>query len=661
MFLWRLTFDNYRAFYGHQTLDMSFDFADDRNVILIGGLNGSGKTTILDAIRLGLYGEKTVDLIPKGMSYQKYIESSLNNRAKKEGVKDFGITLQFATGGVTGYTILEVIRRWELDNSLFREYVQLTRDGEILLEFHDSNEVYDYLNYLIPQSVSKFFLFDGEKIQSIADKDDVSLLDSLKDILNINLFSRLETDLKDYNREIMRNDPNVDGEDIEVLENELLELIHQKELEERQLENLQAELAVLDEEIGDLTLKLHHLGGSRYSFSSRDELDKKLTDIKEQREKVLENVRTYAREMLPYLLIRDLMIELKDRLVSEDRLERRSIGSEQVLEFFEKLELMIKSNNNAVSAWYQLKSNVDQLYLSQYGEVNDQELLHNLSHTYRIDLLEYIASFNGIDKNFVRSVEQLKSLEDEIDELRYIRDVTPDNSVYSEIAVTLHSKHRSLGVSEQRINEKNQKMSELETLIVEKQKAIYNLGAKVQLSETNRGKKNMVDSLINAMQEFLEDMARDKAEDVRFYLDEMFHNLHRKGHDLVNEFRVNPETLEIKLFDYENNEISKRDLSAGEKEIFAFAFLWAMAKTSGKDLSVMIDTPLGRLDSFHRDAVVNRFLPEANRQVMLLSTDTEVNEQLFGSIKSRIIRSYRLEHLNGEGFTEIRKDYFFEG
>jgi DNA sulfur modification protein DndD len=107
-----------------------------------------------------------------------------------------------------------------------------------------------------------------------------------------------------------------------------------------------------------------------------------------------------------------------------------------------------------------------------------------------------------------------------------------------------------------------------------------------------------------------------------------YHRLARKE-DLQLSARINPSTFDVELVDNQGIAINRKTLSAGEKQIYAIAILEALAKTSGRQLPVIIDTPLGRLDSHHRDKLIDNYFPTASHQVILLSTDTEVNEHYF--------------------------------
>ena len=105
----------------------------------------------------------------------------------------------------------------------------------------------------------------------------------------------------------------------------------------------------------------------------------------------------------------------------------------------------------------------------------------------------------------------------------------------------------------------------------------------------------------------------------------------------------------------------KHRLSAGEKQLLAISFLWGLARVSGRNLPIAIDTPLGRLDSSHRSNLVERYFPTASHQVILLSTDTEITEEHVKKLRTQdvIAREYLLRYSSTDKGTTIENGYFW--
>ena len=85
----------------------------------------------------------------------------------------------------------------------------------------------------------------------------------------------------------------------------------------------------------------------------------------------------------------------------------------------------------------------------------------------------------------------------------------------------------------------------------------------------------------------------------------------------------------------------------------------SLAKTSGRKLPIIIDTPLGRLDSKHRKKLVENYFPSASHQVIILSTDTEIGESYLASLQEHISHSIMLDYSGKEGSSNVGEGYFW--
>ena len=122
---------------------------------------------------------------------------------------------------------------------------------------------------------------------------------------------------------------------------------------------------------------------------------------------------------------------------------------------------------------------------------------------------------------------------------------------------------------------------------------------------------------------------------------------------LVIRLSIDPQSYALRLFGRNGDVLSAERLSAGERQLLAVALLWGLAKASGRPLPTAIDTPLGRLDSGHRMHLVERYLPYASHQVLLLSTDEEIAGDYLERLSPWIGRSYQLSYDDEAGETRI--------
>jgi DNA sulfur modification protein DndD len=170
-------------------------------------------------------------------------------------------------------------------------------------------------------------------------------------------------------------------------------------------------------------------------------------------------------------------------------------------------------------------------------------------------------------------------------------------------------------------------------------------------------------SLANDVQDVLDDYVAElqqaKAEELSALLFQCFTKLSRKG-DTIKRIEIAPDDLAVTIYEKGGSITPKTELSVGEKQIYAIALLWALTIASRRPLPFIIDTPLGRLDSDHRRNLVTEFFPKASHQMIVFSTDTEINEIYFGKLKANISRSYHLSFDSVESKTTVDEGYFWD-
>ena len=145
------------------------------------------------------------------------------------------------------------------------------------------------------------------------------------------------------------------------------------------------------------------------------------------------------------------------------------------------------------------------------------------------------------------------------------------------------------------------------------------------------------------MQDFLQRVTERKIDRLSELITESFRFLLRKQ-TLVERIHIDPATFAITLFNAAGQALPKQRLSEGEKQIFAISVLWGLARASARPLPAIIDTPMARLDAAHRRHLVERYFPNASHQVIILSTDTEVDRHYYQALQPHIARAYHLSY-----------------
>ena len=168
----------------------------------------------------------------------------------------------------------------------------------------------------------------------------------------------------------------------------------------------------------------------------------------------------------------------------------------------------------------------------------------------------------------------------------------------------------------------------------------------------------MVTGIQAALDEYSAELTRAKVTELSQAVEECLSLLWRKG-DALHHIKIDPETCSVILLNRQEQVIPKERLSAGEKQIYAISMLWALARVSGRVLPMVIDTPLARLDSKHRQHLVTRYFPHVSHQVVILSTDTEIDQAYFRKLGPAISHAYHLRYDDEDGRTVVDEGYFW--
>ena len=155
-----LTLQDFGVYGGRQSIDLS-PVSPERPVILVGGLNGRGKTTIIDAIQIALYGNRAKLSNRGNLSWDEYLRRAIH-RGVDSGA---AVTLKCEVLSEDGWDEYIINRRWDARGATVKETLKILINGDINSAVSDN--WWDYVSNLMPFEVSGLHIFDGEKIESL--------------------------------------------------------------------------------------------------------------------------------------------------------------------------------------------------------------------------------------------------------------------------------------------------------------------------------------------------------------------------------------------------------------------------------------------------------------------------------------------------------------
>jgi DNA sulfur modification protein DndD len=665
MQLEKLTLINVGPFAAKQTFELAprTRLGAKRPIILFGGLNGAGKTTFLTAIRLVLYGRHSIELGTTQKQYENYLRD-LIHRPVNSLVRSTtaSIALEFTYARLGERVVYRVVRSWDTQLASVDERLRVFKNGQDEEEL-SGEQAQAFLNQMIPSGISQFFFFDGEKIAALArDDSDAVLADAIRRLLGLDLADRLNSDLSVFlrNRRSRRQDRKTQ-DDIAKIEADLAALMAQIEADTHRLEeevnpSLDSAKTELERKRGELLSR-----GGAWAVD-RNELEQRLDNLRVERRDLEEKLRDQLSGIAIFTLAPKLSkavigaLEHSQTLAEKRTLAKALAQQASVLKARIAMLEKLKGTHRIVGAC--IDSWVAEVTASSAGHSAEAE--YGLSDS---DARNVIVSLNiaapAAQRELASTYSAARRIVSEEESVQDRLAHAPSEGALKEAfealtnAAEVVAGHQS--ARKQLIEDTRRKMwASIE--LTRKLKKLYALVG----SESGgaRGEK-VAESLQNVIADFKADAAKVKCEILRRYFLAAFSRLARKG-DIVQDAQIDADNFVVTLLDRNGEVIPKKRLSAGEMQIYAIAMLEGLAKSSGRNLPIIIDTPLGRLDSRHRQKLVESYFPVASHQVIVLSTDTEVDPSFYQGLQQHLSHGYHLSFDEHIGATTVEEGYFWK-
>jgi DNA sulfur modification protein DndD len=268
---------------------------------------------------------------------------------------------------------------------------------------------------------------------------------------------------------------------------------------------------------------------------------------------------------------------------------------------------------------------------------------------------EHSEQFERLLRQRVEIAQEVKNLERE---LRRTTVSESDREIFNQLQAEIESYATQLGRKREEARLAEEDLVDLENSISTREKELDVLYQKHSGSKEQEAFLQCCEDLVALLTEYADQLREKKIAELQERTFEMYRKLASKG-DLVASVEIDPKTYLITIKDRSGHVVAKQNLSAGEKEVFAISLLWGLAQTSQLQLPVVIDTPLSRLDSTHRDRIVRNYFPNAGHQVIVLSTDTEVDRSYYRQLEPHLQHAVQLRFDKHRELTTLEEGYFW--
>ena len=710
MFIESIILHNYRAYKGHNQTSFK---PDTKNIFLVAGNNGFGKTTFLTSLVWCLYGKLMADVDEKfrrdindAQGYKNYARQSLHKElanavntyevspeerkqivkhgysSESEYIKEdaqYYVEISLTDVFIPSIPCRTITIRRTYDYFLDIESVEVLIDGQV-------NELakevgYDiFINdFILSKDIAKFFFFDAEKIVNLAEVKSIDekrrLSTAYSEVLGIKKYEDIKRNLENLRLKFRRSAGSTASKaKLDKLTSSVADMEAKIKSKEDERENVDCQIQLYRTESAQLQERLIREGNA----ISVEELKKQkelLVVLKDKDSKLKYQLREML-DIAPFAISGKLFSNLMEQVVAEkgtkttaascaainaalqsahNQITDSVAGLKLSASHKRAIELIIAEafTKNIVNASDAVANNVKILVDYSDNEANEFQAL--------FDNIRY--SFSTIFKQLVKDIKnnalflaktQRKIVEAEYDDGNAdIKEIRMRKAQVDELLAQLDIQTRQL--SEQ-IGTLNKDLKVLK-------KQLSEVAKHVRVDKTDKEKDLIAARLIDELTTFLFELRAKRKfsleKKIMAGIDVLMHKA-----DFIHDVRIDlqDDVIEIELLDKMGESISKEKLSKGEQQLYATAILNALVEESGIEFPVFIDSPLQKFDSIHSHNIITKFYPSVSKQVVIFPLlGKELSEEEYNALLPNVNRVYVIENKEGcSSFKKIVPNKLFE-
>ena len=701
MFIESIVLHNYRAYKGHNKILFK---QDAKNIFLVAGNNGFGKTTFLTSLVWCLYGKLMVDVDEKfrreindAQGYKGYARQNLNKELanavciyevgtedRKQIVKhgyspeseyikkdaQYFVEINLIDVFIPSIPCRTITIRRTYDYFLDVESIDVLIDGQV-------NELakevgYDiFINdFILSKDIAKFFFFDAEKIVNIAEVKSLDekrrLSTAYSEVLGIKKYEDIKRNLENLRLKFRKSaGSTVSKAKLDKLQNSVVCMEAQIKERERERENVDNQIQQYRTESIQLQERLIREGNA----ISLEELkkQKELLVVLKEKDKKLKNQLRDMLDIAPFAISGKLFADLMNQVLAEKEVKTTATSRSIINSVLHGTHTLISDRVSKLGLTESQKKTIEAIITESFKQnaidineahtnikvlvdFNDNEINEFQA---LFDNIKY--SFNTVFKQLVKDIKnnalfltktQRKIVESEYDD---------GNVNIKEIRIRKAKVDESLA----RLDIQTRQLSELigtmnkDLKVLKKQ--LSEVAKQIRVNNSDKEKDVIAERLIVELTSFLTDLRTKRKfsleKKIMSGIDVLMHKA-----DFIHNVRINlnDDLIEIELLDKTNGVISKEKLSKGEQQLYATAILNALVEESGIDFPVFIDSPLQKFDSIHSHNIITKFYPNVSKQVVIFPLlGKELSENEYSALLPNVNSVYVIE--NRDGCSSLRE------
>lgn len=684
MFINQIRLENFKIYYDINELKFTQD--SEKNISIISGNNGYGKTTLLMSLVWCLYGKLLIDVdddykreVYNLGGYKKFASSNLNRLARKNGITIYSVKIVVSGIHIPSIPADEVSIKRTFDTNSSLESVEILIDGNTNELTKEVGPEFFINDFILPREIAKFFFFDAEKIVSLSEissyEDKRKLSKAYSEVLGIKKYEDLKINLQDLRIRLRKN--------------------HASTEERKKFTELQDDLNNLEKNIKSIYLAIESLKERKvFKKNISDEYQEKLIregssisieelnnlrEIKNKLDQEAVSLKSKLKDLLdlaPFAILLNQLVEIKTQLNKEKELAQYTANIKQLKKKIKEIEEELtkrftKSNLNKEVANQLLMQTLDILRSKLIYVNNSSNKPHKILHDFsNQEFNEFEAIIDNIKNSFTHNIRQINKeyKNNRSNYYNLVRKLNNTESKESDLLIKeIRNNKIAIDLEIEKIDDDIsvffQNIGQLQNECSNKAKLLSEISKKIQLQETDVEKDTITKRLIDELDEYIIRLKlKKKASLEKRLLKELSQLMHKSNFISKVYVEVGGEIIDINLFDNSGELIPKEHLSKGEQQLYATALLKALVDESNINFPVFIDSPLQKFDINHSRNIICDFYPQIASQVVLFPlVEKELTEGEYLKLLPKTKKCYIIENKNKDYsvFQEIKPSDLF--
>ena len=644
MILTKLSIRNVRRYIGEQTIRFPHPNSN-QHVHLVGGKNGTGKTTMFDSIQACLFASKSNPIL-------KARDISRTQPAQSE----MAVEIEFEHEAQSYVLSRHWIRRsgpseYSINSVELRSLLQ-NRDSNDSIT--DEDDIAEFMNSLIPYQTRNLFLFDGEEVQAYIDMASESVKDAIERLLGLNPYIQLQRDVESI-RQSLRSERNTYDVNEDLLGKQ--EAVERNDAllrsNDRRRDELRRAASEAKREYDSLEREESRLQGL---FDPVIQGDRR--ELEFQRDSLQQDIGRYEASLASSLPNEAIVSWFWPEIFAA--IESSSSAMNNFPETVDELASFLYLNREQISDALS-KNSVEQLnqtLKNSLGGIDENGVLYSLG-----DGLHRLADLIGTGSDEIASYpEKLKSMRLSLDQIAFEIASLPNAESVNIDVKNLHDQMTATRTTRARHEESLKSLArDRERLIEESEGLKKDISRLIEDKLKYRSLTENIgicEQILAVLEDFVVDYRSTRIAQLQNIVNRKFREL-TNAPGLIETIQIDSDSVELRLLN-RRAELLANEQSAGQKEILAFALIASVVELSNRQVPAIVDTPLARLDMLHKKNALNGFFPCLGPQVIILATDTEIGPEEVEQLSPVLATKHHLQLDAKTGQTEIKDGYFGE-